>query len=77
MQKGGICEKGRNRDVFAYKRCPTSKKPMRGAPAPVTRAVCKSISVRADYSLNIELNLSYKQFEELMKPRQDGAQISA
>ena len=43
----------------------------------IVRQLIKKISVRADYSLNIELNLSYKQFEELMKPRQDGAQISA
>jgi len=43
----------------------------------IVRQLIKKISVRADYSLNIELNLSYKQFEELMIPEKDGAQISA
>lgn len=43
----------------------------------IVRQLIKKVSVRSDYSLNVELNLCYKQFEELMRPRQDGAQISA
>lgn len=43
----------------------------------ILRQLVKKISIREDYSLNIELNFSYKQFEKLLSSPREATQASA
>ena len=43
----------------------------------ILRQLVKKISIREDYSLNIELNFSYKQFKTLLGSQKEATQTSA